>query len=201
MSSEMFIDLEIRQKALVYNIFCSFSNSIKCKFGMTFTKGEVITLYLVLKIPKRNVSTIQTYYFGFTYSQNDSAGRLRCPKAVFLEKNKPVGKHFLHSSRLDLASCSSVFAAVLTWIICTYATFSSWAATLWNSSMQVSGLVNGMILLAEQMGYSANNMARGSFWMKYLFVKQCSSRSIRTVHNFHLNVENNPVNIWYALDC
>lgn len=196
MSSDMFIYLKIRWKALVYNIFCSFSYSIKCKFAMTFTRREVIVLFSVLKIPKRNVSTIQIYHFGFTFSQNDSASTLRCPKAVFLKKNKPVGKHFLHSSRLDLASCSSVFAAVLTWIICTYATLSSWAATLWNSSMQVSGLVNGMILLAEQMGHSANNTAKGSFWMKYLFVKQHSFRSIRTSHNFHLNLENNLVNIW-----
>lgn len=114
MSSDMFIYLKIRWKALVYNIFCSFSYSIKCKFAMTFTRGEVIVLFSVLKIPKRNVSTIQIYHFGFTFSQNDSASTLRCPKAVFLKKNKPVGKHFLHSSRLDLASCSSVFAAVLT---------------------------------------------------------------------------------------
>lgn len=144
--------------------------------------------------------TIPSYYFCFTLSQNDSASRFRCPKSVFLENNKSVGQQFSHNSGLYLASCSSVFAADLTWIICTYATLSSWAATLRNGSVQVSGLVNGMILLAVQMDCSDNNMAKRRFWMKCLFVKQCSSRLIRWIHNLHLNLENNLINIWYALN-
>lgn len=200
-SSDMFLYLQIRWKALVYNIFCSFSYSIKCKFGMTFTKGEAITPFLVLKIPKRIVSTIQTYYFGFTFSQNDSASRLRCPKAIFLEKKQASRKAFFAQLSpgfgfLQLCLCCSLNLNYLH--LCHLLQLSS---TLWNSSMQVSGLVNGMILLAEQMGYSAKNTAKGSFWMKYLFVKQCTFRSIRTIHNFHLNLENNLVNIWYVLDC
>lgn len=169
--------LEVWWKALLQFKTSSAPSRIKLSGSLEWHFNVRSQLGFVLKMPKGNVSNnakLLLLYLAKMTQQVDSDALKLC----FWRVTRQQDNKFLHSSSLGLVSCSSVSAADLTWIICTYALLSNWAATLWNGSVQASGLVNGIILLALQTDYGANNMAKWSFWMKCLFVKYAVSESL-----------------------